>query len=161
MEALSCDGSPIIYLSCISCTSTSLFVFRFFYIRTSGGKLKCISRFKLSLVNTLVAVARLPGFDYYQCRLPTSDALPDLKELTFVSCICLGKLNLRLQSWIEKQQQKTHKNSPQTSMSVRTHWISSGRVGMRHLWHLPQKDMLLFYSLGFSGPMRERFWGEN
>ena len=42
-----------------------------------------ISRFKLSSVKTLVAMGvLLPGFDYYQCRLPTSDALPELRGLT-------------------------------------------------------------------------------
>ena len=58
-----------------------------------------ISRFKLSSVKTLVAMGvLLPGFDYYQCRLPTSDALPELRGLT--SFFFWGRgLNSRMQEF--------------------------------------------------------------
>lgn len=93
-------GSPIIYLSgfCTS-TLTSPFVFRSFASELQVESWRASVGLSCHLVKTLLSmgVARLPGFDYYQCRLPTSDALPDLNELTFVSCICLGKLNWGMQ----------------------------------------------------------------
>ena len=142
-----------------------MFVFRSFASELQVESWRASVGLSCHLVKTLLSmgVARLPGFDYYQCRLPTSDALPDLNELTFVSCICLGKLNWGMQMFDFQKIKKLIKTPPQKSILVRTHWISSGRVGMRHLRHFPQKDMLLFYSLRFSGPfvpMRERFWDE-